>query len=331
MASGVIQNNWCEQDWCRYAWCAPTGYNALGAQVKLVTPGALALGCQVRLVSYNITQIRILYELRSDGATANNYTASSNASVDKNVINLKSDRIEKYWQSTGATSEWVQFDAGVGRVISLDTFALIGHNLTSSAVVRIKGYGASGDSAPGSWAAVPVYATVLMPDDPNEDNLIWIAPDQPENSYRHWRVEIMDPTNPDGVLRVGRLVAGSALIFNGENCLDEIDIQFVNYKDEQKLAGFARVSNNRALKKRVLIRFKDLNRIAETNYRLLRQYMQYCRDTLKALVIIDPKSEATKYQFSIYAKLADLPREQHRFVSGEDSYAALELEYDEGR
>lgn len=307
------------------------GESALHTQVSLVIPGIKNLGIQVRLTAYNINLMRILWEIKSDGSTALNYSASTNASTDKNVVNLKSDIIEKYWQSTGCASEWIQWDTGSGRVISLDTFGLIGHNFSSSAVVKLYGYGESTDAAPGAWTEDMLYATLVMSEDPDEENLIWVAPTIPAHSYRHWRLTVVDTSNPDGFLRAGRLVAGSALVFNGENCLDEVELVHTNYKDEQVLTAFARISNNRALKKSLVFTFRNLDRVGNSNYRLLRRYMQYCRDTLKALVILDPATEGSKYQFTAFAKLKQMPREQHKYIEATTSYTALELEFDEGR
>lgn len=327
----VIQNNWATTDWCRYSYCVPTGYEAIGTEVVLVTPGTKTVGIQVRLVAYNITQLRILWEIKSDGVTATNFTASSEVSADKGVVNVKSDIIEKYWQSTGDSSEWVQWDTGSGRVISLDTFALIAHNLTSSAVVRLKGYGDSSSSAPGDWSVVDTYVTFTLSDDPDEENLIWVAPTLPASSFRHWRLEIEDSTNPDGFIRIGRLAAGSSLIFNGENCLDDITVVEENYKDEMQLNGFSRIANNRALKKRLILNFRNLDSVSQTNYRLLRRYLRYCRDTLKALIIVDPQTEESKYKFTAFAKLKQMPQQRHKYLDAESSYTSFELEYDEGR
>lgn len=328
----VIQNNWATTDWCRYGWCVPTGYDLIPTQVQLVSPSSKRIGCQIRLVSYNITQLRILWEIKSDGIEAANYTSSSDASTDKAVVNLKSDIVEKYWQSSSASSEWFRWDTGSGRVISLDTFALIQHNLTSSAVVTIKGSGASGDSEPVDWSAVSVYATLTLSDDPDEDNLIYISPTQPSSSYRWWRIDINDPTNPDGFIRIGRVVGGSALIFAGnENCLDDISFMEENYKDEMPLNGFSRVANNRSLKKKMELSFRDLDTVAQTNFRLLKRYMRYCRDTLKALVIVDPQTETSKYEFTAFAKLKVMPERRHKYIDSASSYTALQLQFDEGR
>ena len=328
---GLINNNWAEQPWCQYAWCGPTAYDAINSEVVMVTPGTKVIPCQVRLVAYNVDKIRVLWEIKSDGTESSNYTASSEASADKGVINLKSDIIEKYWQTDTSEDEWCQFDAGDGRTISLDTFALIAHNLSGSASVVLKGYGGSGDAAPGDWSAVAVYATLTMPEDPDEDKLIYIAPTLPANSYRHWRVEIDDPQNPDGFIRVGRLVAGSALIFNGENCLADIDLTDVPFNNEMKLNGFTGITNARALKRLMKVRFRDLDRVNRSNYRLLKRYIRYCRTSLKALVIVDPSDEATKYQFTAYAKLREAVQESHRFNASDSATVAFELIYDEAK
>lgn len=327
---GVINNNWATEPWCKYAWCVPTGYEAVHTQLRMVTPGVKAIGVQVRMVAYNITQMRILWEIKTDGLTANNYTASTEASSDKAAVNVKSDIVEKYWEAATNDNEWLQLDAGSGKVISMDTFALIAHNLTGSAVVTLKGYGGSGDSAPGDWSVVDVYATLTMPDDPDEDNLIYISPALPTESFRHWRIDIDDPTNDDPI-RIGRVVGGSALIFNGENCLDSIGLTDNSFKDEQQLNGFTSIANNRALKKRMALRFRNLDRVSYTNYRLLRRYMRYCRDTLKALVIVDPATETSKYQFTVFSKLSRMPDQEHRYVAADASYTTLELDLNEGR
>lgn len=327
----MINNNWATEPWCQYAWCVPTGDNALHTQVKMVRRGVATAHIQVRLVAYSDATFRILWEFKSDGITANNFTASSEASADKGVLNLKSDIIEKYWQTTACAAEWARFDAGSGRTISLDTFALIGHNLTSSAVVTLKGSGDGSSSEPGDWSVVPVYATLAISDDPDESNLIWVSHLSPAAAYRWWRLDIDDHNNPDGFIRAGRLVAGSALVFNGENCLDEVSVQEQSFKDELELNGFTRISNNRALKKTMRITFKDLNRLGQANYRGLKRYIRYCRDTLKALVIVDPSDEQSKYEFAVFAKLKEMPTEAHRYIDSETSYTALELDLDEGK
>lgn len=299
-----------------------------GIEVYMFGKLIRALGIEVNHARYNTGLLRILWEIASDGTTTENFTASSNASIDKNVINLKSDIVEKYWQTTGVTDEYFQFDVGAGRTMLMDTLALIGHNLTGSAVVNIYGSGSGGSSAPVSWVGVPLLTTIEMPSDPLEENVIWIAPTLPATAFRHFRVTISDPTNPDAVIRIGRFLAGAALIFTTENCLDNVEFKKENYKDEMKINGFTSVANNRSLKKTLGLSFKNLNRLQFANYRRLVQYTTYCRDTLKALVIVDPTDP---YQFSTFAKLKTMPSEKHSYMSADTSLVMFDLQYDEGR
>ena len=210
----------------------------------------------------------------------------------------------------------------------MDTFALISTNLTTSAVVKIYAYGSGSSAAPVSWSEADLYATIPAVADPLERNRIWISPTLPATTYRHWRVTITDTTNTDGFIRVGRAIGGSSLIFTTENCLDAVNFKRENYKDEFKINGFTSIANNRAFKKTMTLNFKNLNRLQYVNYKRLMTYCNYCRDTLKALVIIDPQEP---YIFSVFAKLKSLPEESHTYVSADTSNVDLSLSYDEAR
>ncbi len=327
----ILNNDYATEAYCLYPYCAPVGYTAVHTSVTTYGVGFTLIPVSVRLSAYNITNLRILWEIESDGITTNNFTASSEMSTDKGVVNLKSDIVEKYWESTGVAAEWFQWDTGANLTMAIDTLALIDHNLSSSAIVTVKGYGTGAEAAPGSWAAVDIYATLEMSTDPTQTKLIWISPNLPTDEYRHWRVDIVDPTNSESSLRIGRFLAGSALVFNGENCLDEVDQMENNFKDEQSLTAFSRIANNRALKNSLTIRFRNLNRVSQFNYRALKRYMTYCRDTLKALVIIDPSTEDSKYEFTVFAKLDRMPRQVTKYIDEDNSYTTLDLELNEGR
>lgn len=303
--------------------------HVLHSQVEIALRSSHVLHAQVDIKCYRLDRLRILYQMDTDGIAADNFSSSSHASDDKVVANLKSDLIEQYWQSTGKTAEWVAWDAGSGRSIFMDTFALIGHNLTTSAVVTLKGSDGSGGNPPADWSVVPVFATLAMPSDSDERNLIWCAAALPKVGYRFWRLDIADTTNADGFIRVGRLVGGSAIIMAGEeNCLDSLSFKDQNFVDETRISGFQTIANNRALKKLLKVKFQNLNRISLANYRQLRAFTLYCRTTLKALVIPDAREP---YMFSVYAKLADMPDQLHQYVSNSDSYVDFDMTFDEAK
>jgi hypothetical protein len=286
---------------------------------------------EFRQMSYNLTQLRILWEIASDGNTSlNNYTTSSYAGTGYEVVNLRSDFIERAWRTTACTSEWFQFDAGVGNTIGIDTSAIIGHNLTNNAVITVYGYGDAFSNAPATdadwYALTPEFSMTVQP---NYANIYYIATVSAASKYRHWRVLIQDPSNTDGFISVGRFVAGESLVFDTrENMTMDVDYSQTNYKDELKLNGFSSISNNRALRSRLRLGFDNLDMESNDNYAQLQRMLTYCRDTLKALVIPDPRRP---YRYTVYSKLSQMPQEKHRFIDDATSYATFDLEFDEAR
>lgn len=292
---------------------------------------SIAYHMEFRQMSYNLTQLRILWEIASDGSTsANNYTASSNAGTGYEVVNLRSDFLERTWRSSGCTAEWFQFDAGVGSTIGIDTAALLGHNLTNNAVITVYGYGDAFSNAPASdadWYALTPEFTMTV--QPNYANVYYIAAVSAAKKYRYWRVLIQDAGNTAGYLEIGRFVAGEALVFDTrENMTMDVDFSQINYKDELKLNGFSSIANNRALRSRLRLGFDNLDMESNDNYAQLQRMLTYCRDTLKALVIPDPRRP---YRYTVYSKLSQMPQEKHRFIDDATSYASFDLEWDEAR
>jgi hypothetical protein len=320
---------WLTSNWLSGNWLQSAGYASIPTEIEHLVLYSKTVRLQINASAYNSTNLRILWELASDGIVSNNFTASSEASIDKGVKNLKSDIVERYWQTTSSSNQWFTFDGGAGRLLSIDTLAFIEHNLTSSAVVTIKGSGGSGDAAPGDWSVVPVYASIPMPADrPTETRLFWCSPVAPSSQYRHWRVDIHDPTNPDGFIRVGRFVAGSALILQGENISGSLEHTLENYKDKIELNGFTSIANNRALKQTIRLTLDRLNTQNAGNYPQLMRMIRYCRDTLKVLVIPDPQNI---YDYSVYARLGQMPRTQSNFTDSQNIYASMELIFDEAK
>lgn len=284
-----------------------------------------------RVAMYNKTNMRILWEFASDGIEYVNFTASSEALTDYEVINIKSDMIEKTWRSTAIASEWVQWDAGAGQTMGIDTLALLNTNLSQNAVVTLLGYGGGSDAAPGDFDGSAAITIVIdMPTDATEDTVLYCSASAASSatSYRHWKLRLEDPSNAAAYLEIGRLVAGEAFVFDTENCAQDIEFSYKNYKNEVNLNGFTSASNNRALKKNLRLSLPNLNAISQTNYSEWNRMLKYCRDTLKMLVIVDPVSP---YRFSVFAKLQEIPAEKTRYVDGLNMYASITATWDEGR
>lgn len=320
--------NWCLDDFATTNWCGFYTITALPINITMLANGVSTTNISMNWVFYNTKNLRILWEIGSDGLDeTNNYTASSEKSTDKSIVNIKNDIIEKYWESTSNINQWIQFDSGLNKAIYIDTLALLGHNLSSSAILTLKGYGTGSDSTITDWSNIPVYATIPTGTNPNDDRVIYVHSTQPTTRYRHWRLEISDGSNSSSTLKIGRLIAGSSLIFNGENLLGNLRYGKTNYKDEIKLNGFSSVFNNRALKRKLNIGLNELNIQAYSNTNQLNKYLDYCRDTLKALVIVDPQNP---YKYSVFAKLSSIPEQEINYVDSLNEYATISLSYDEG-
>lgn len=302
---------------------------------------------------YNLSQIRILWEIATDGLMWNSIISSSSDSNlipgDFSVYNTKTDIVEQVWR-TGIPNDgvaWILLDVGkdgVGsRAISIDTFALLNHNFTSEAKITVRGYGISSDSKP-TRDTVKTSGTVLFANEtPNalSPNFIWVSENEQTNKFRYWLIEIEDSKNTSSIggkryLQIGRIIGGQATVFTEEeNITANFSYQEVSYKDEVKINGFTSISNTRAMKKKIRISFKNLNSFksaneisSATNYLNLRKYMRHCRDTLKALVILDSRDP---YSFHAFAKLSELPTQDCNYVTEKSLYVSMDLEWDEAK
>jgi hypothetical protein len=155
---------------------------------------------------------RILYANAADLATL---VASSEASASYAVANLQSDIKSSVWRSTGTTeyftATWTA-DQPIGGVVLPFTY------LSATATMRVRLYDAS------STLLLDTGTNLAVPGGP-PDLWGWTAAQLNSNSFgygggayaRAWftqtsarslRVDIVDTSNPQGYLEVGRLVAG---------------------------------------------------------------------------------------------------------------------------
>lgn len=140
----------------------------------------------------------------SDAATL---AASSQVST-LPVANLQNMQPKKKWRSSG-TTEYITLDFGAAGA-ALNSLALIGHNLTSAATLRVRG------KATSDVTVSPTVDTTALS--------AWPATGKPSDSYwnhflswlewsnttalRYWRLDIADAGNAAGYLQAGRLMAG---------------------------------------------------------------------------------------------------------------------------
>jgi len=130
--------------------------------------------------------MRILYNDLWRGKTL---TDSSEATGYAGV-NTQHPHLSKAWRSATVSAEWVKIDAGAA--ITADSLAIVGHNLTPAATVKIQANSAD------TWAP-PALDLLGNP----SDQLILST--FPSASYRYWRVYVDDPGNTSGYLTIGRV------------------------------------------------------------------------------------------------------------------------------
>lgn len=294
---------------------------AIGVQFKALRVSAI--GAQIRAAIYNTTNLRVMCEFPSRG-DGNNWTASSTkaSSTDSfDVLNLNTDIVEQYWRSDDAviTGILLDCDVGAGNVVFLDTLALLNHNITTSANVTL-----IGSDNPGH-APIGKATTLLMED---SENFIHIEPELPTVGYRYWRIAIDDNTQSDNHIRIGTIVFGQALIFAGECFVDRVRKTPVNFADSVPTEGFTNVQNDRGIKNKIRLEFRNIRFNGPNFDKLNDEVFLAARTILKCLWIPTPQFPL---RFMTFAKMTRIPEQLHN-VKGEDlDYIDFVIETDESK
>ena len=293
----------------------------IGIQFKaLKTEG---VGVQVRAAIYNTTNLRVMCEFPSRG-DGNNWTASStkaSTTSSFDVLNLNTDVVEQYWRSDDGvkTGILLDCDVGAGNTVFLDTLAMLNHNLTTSANVSLIGSDNAGHAPPGK------ITTLFMEDD---INFVHIEDELPLVGYRYWRIAIDDNTNSENHIRIGTIVFGQALIFAGECFVDRVRKTPVNFSDSIVTEGFTNVQNDRGIKNKVRLEFRNIRFDGPNFEKLNDDVFLSARTILKCLWIPTPQFPL---RFMTFAKMTRIPEQIHN-VKGEDlDYIDFVIETDESK
>jgi len=278
---------------------------------------ALTYGMQTRLVLYNTTNLRIMVDFPSRGTSGVNWSATSTQAGDFSPNNLNTDIVEQQWRSnTGVTSAILTCDTEVVQGTPVDTLAILNHNLTTSATITIEG-----SNSPIFAPVQESFAVV-----PTRINAFYIAPTFPTLQSRYWRFIINDPTNPEGQLKIGTIIFGTTVIFQGECFTDQVTRKLRHFSDKVATEGFTNVSNDRALKTAVSLEFRFL-RYEKGNYKNIRSIFETARTSLKCLWIPTPQDVT---RFAVFGKLVTIPDEIHvNYGHTENNTVDFSLEVDE--
>lgn len=123
------------------------------------------------------------------------------------LTNLQYRTPSKVARSSAATTASAKLDCDLLTTRAIGVVALVNHNFSSAALVRVRGASDSGFAAvvyDSGWVAG--WPSGVTAEDLNGLRpAFWLAPSSTQ-SARYWRVEIDDTANTAGYLEIGRLI-----------------------------------------------------------------------------------------------------------------------------
>lgn len=313
------ERGYLEDDYLSQDYLLGTFTNAVGMQVTPVRQKRI--GMSVLMVIYNVTQPRFMWIFPSQGTPAlagNNWSSTSTAPGDFSPNNVNTDVEEQVWRSNGVLTATLTCNTGLAQGAAIDTFAMRNHNLTTSAIVQVQG---SNDN----FATVR-YSFNLMVE---RTHAYWISPRFPTSLQQNvkWRIIVQDPTNSNGFLQIGAIRFGQARIFTkSDNYENPIGRGRKHFSDKFPTEGFTSSSTDRSIKQWIRLQFANMRR-QNNNYRILDEMEEYCRTSLKVLVIPNPEYAS---RFAVYGKIKEpLPEHTHVSQSATEETIGLSYEWDE--
>lgn len=290
--------------------------------MQIVAFTAYSLGAQIRFILYNTNRPRILAEFPSRGTSGINWTASSTEAGDFSANNLNNDIVDFYWRTaTGVVSGiTVACDTEIVQGVAPDTLAILEHNFSKAATVLFQGSNTADFSVIGLSVAMTAQVR----------NTFWVSPSLPLNQYRYWRLNISDNTNPDGYIKIGTVVFGAAIIFQGECAEQHVRTKKTHFKVENATEGHTSVTQDLALRKGLTINFPQLDAQHRGNYDALQELFEFARTSLKCLWMVDPRPLYIE-KFSVFAKMTQMPDEDHNVITSDEFRVDLTVDVDEAK
>lgn len=232
-------------------------------------------------------------------------SVSNTAAGDFDKSNLTTESIRQAWRSANC-ADWLDIIIKAEIKSRVDTVALLGHNLSPTAIVKVEGNNSN------IWIAPPVSVSIPY----SKKNLVLCQNLGAE--YQYYRIRILDPANPCGFVQVGRIIGGRALtLTKEEDITDEFSIETNDLADKIKTEGFFRVSNEKVKARSLKAKFSKLSTIQgeDDNYTGLRTMFDLMGTTKPFLTILD---RADPSFLSIWGQLDKIPTDTftvNRYVS----------------
>lgn len=245
-------------------------------------------------------------EFNLNNPGVNIISVTSTAAGDHAAKNLTTTPLRETWRSVdAATPQEIIIEAN-DRTVAPNVFAILNHNLSSTAVVQLQGNNSNVWSAPGFTA-----------------NLVWnkkhiVLLEDVGQPWRYYKIKITDPSNPCGYIDIGKIVGGTAFQFmNNEDMADDFSSGKTDLAYQMKSEGFFRASNERVKTDSLSLSFPKLSSVTgkNANYVGITELAEFVGETLPFLTIVDPLDPYFKL---IWGQLRTMPKESftiNRFVN----------------
>lgn len=126
---------------------------------------------------------------------------------------VQTPRPDQVWRATGCAAEYLKFD--FGEEILVEALALVAHNLSDSAMIRLRLANTAFDvvADPGfDTISTSAWPSSGKPADLDWQSYFSLLLADNDADYRYGRLDISDPSNTDGYVQAGRLFVGPAFV-----------------------------------------------------------------------------------------------------------------------
>lgn len=240
---------------------------------------------------------------------------TSEADGDHKKVNLTTTPLRETWRSGPNIEDFQEIVIQTSDLtVTPDTFAILNHNLTETAVVQLQA-SQTPDFLSPAFTITMVWSKkhmILLQD-------IGFA-------YNYYRFRILDPLNPCGFLEIGRIIAGKSFtITNNEDITDNISISTDDLAYRMKTEGFFRAFNERVKVDRLSIKFDKLVTTPpdDVNYAGLMEMFEEVGETYSFLTILDPDDQTFKMIWGVIDNLPNKGFTINRYV--DMSFAIQEM------
>jgi hypothetical protein len=263
------------------------------------------------------TSISFLYNFdlgnrNVDNPGSNILYVTSTKPGDFDVSNILTESTRHCWRSNDIlVAQEIIIKAELNT--NIDCFAILGHNFTDTAVVKIQA------NVSNNFIAPPVTRYLAYNDYIMMTALAFGA------NYQYYKISILDPANPDGYIQIGKVIGGRMLQFDkNEDITDSYSVAFKDMSDTMKTEGFFRQSTENVTVRTLSCSFSKLRTDlgSNANYSNLRSMFNYVKTTRPFLTILDPQNP---YQLSLWGQLQDIPDESY----GTMNYVSIPMKVDE--